>query len=217
MLDSSSTPFENVLALLGSSEAWNKYFPAAKGEDFKTVYKEPASSKAPQFKGIDFSTGKTVDLGKFWGGQSLDTSNFWNPQEAEPGSNEITPPVYSTPASSLSTADIKDILGFQQEQTRKTRAEEAAYNLGMMAPLQKALTDTALLTRQADLQNKIAAQTAYENLPTALAQRSLMYQQGRNLASNAFAEELGAVSTAASRARQDVAAAIAAGKGFGRA
>lgn len=213
MLDSSFTPYENVLALLGSSEAWKKYFPGLKGEGIKADYKETDLSKMPQLKGIDFSTGKSVDLGKYWGGQSLDTASFWNPQEVEPSGNEITPPVYSTPASSLSVSDIKDI----QEQTRKTRAEEAAYNLGMMTPLQKAITDTALLTRQADLQNKLAAQTAYENLPTALAQRSLMYQQGRNLASGAFATELGAVSDAASRARQDVAAAIAAGRGFGRA
>lgn len=215
-MDPFSTPYENVLALLGSSEAWKKYFPGLKGEGLKPAYKETAPGKAPEFKGIDFSTGKTVDLGKFWGGQNLDTSNFWNPQGAEPGSNEINPPVYSTQASPLDTAAIKDIISFQQEQARKTRAEEAAYNLGMMAPLQQAVTDTALLMRQADLQNRLAAETARQNLPESYAQRSNIFQQGRSLASGSFATELGAVSDAASRARQDVAAAIAAGKGFGR-
>lgn len=216
-MDTFSTPYENVLALLGSSEAWKKYFPGLKGEGIKPAYKEADSSKMPQLKGIDFSTGKNVDLGKYWSGQNLDTSSFWNPQEMEPSGNQISPPLYTTPASPLDTAAIKDIISFQQEQARKTRAEEAAYNLGMMAPLQQAVTDTALLMRQADLQNRLAAETARQNLPESYAQRSNIFQQGRALASGAFATELGAVSDAASRARQDVAAAIAAGRGFGRA
>jgi hypothetical protein len=217
-----STPYENVLSLLGTSEAWKKYFPTLNPrglqvEDIQPAYKETGSSKTPEFKGIDFSTGKTVDLGKFWGGQDLDVSSFWNPQSGEPSSNQINPPAYSTDASPLSVEDIKDIIKFQRGETSKTRAEEAAYNIGMMVPLQKAVTDTALLMRQADLQNRLAAETARQNLPESYAQRSGIFQQGRGLASGAFATELGAVSDAASRARQDVAAAIAAGKGYGRA
>lgn len=212
-----STPYESVLSLLGTSDAWKKYMSGLQSESLKPAYKEPDKGSMPQLKGIDFTTGKTVDLGKYWGGQNLDVSNYWNPQEAEPVSNAISPPSYQTPASPLDTAAIKDILAFQQEQTRKTRAEEAAYNLGMIAPLQQAITDTALLTRQADLQNRLAAETARQNLPESYAQRSNIFQQGRSLASGAFATELGAVSDAASRARQGIAAAIAAGKGFGRA
>lgn len=217
-----STPYENVLALLGTSEAWKKYFPTLNPrglqvEDIQPAYKETGSSKTPEFKGIDFSTGKTVDLGKFWGDQNLDVSSFWNPQSSEPSSNQINPPTYSTDASPLGVEDIKDIIRFQRGETSKTRAEETFYNALMLPYYQKAATDASLLGRQADLQNTLVAQTVYDALPTAAGKRSLSAQQARGLASGSFATELGAVSDAASRARQDVAAAIAAGKGYGRA
>lgn len=215
-----STPYENVLSLLGTSEAWKKYFPTLNPrglqvEDIQPAYKETGSSKTPEFKGIDFSTGKTVDLGKFWGDQDLDVSSFWNPKSDEPSSNQINPPVYST--DPLNVKDIENIIRFQQEQARKTRAEETFYNALMLPYYQKAVTDASLLGRQADLQNTLTARTVYDALPTAAGERSLKSQQARGLAAGTFATELGAVSDAASRARRDVAAAIAAGKGFGRA
>jgi hypothetical protein len=214
---SSSTPFENVLGLLGSSEAWKKYFPGIQSGRLDTVYQEPSKEKMPELKGIDFSTGKSVDLGKYWGGQSLDVSNFFNPQEGEPASNAINPPSYETPASPLTVEDINRILKEKQEQTAQTRREEMAYNMGMIPILQQSLIGTADWARRTDLQNTLAAKAALQNMPESYAYRSNLFQQGAGLASNAFGTELGAVSDAASRARRDAADAIIGGKGFGRA
>jgi hypothetical protein len=50
-------------------------------------------------------------------------------------------------------------------------------------------------------------------MPESFAQRSNVFQQGKALASGAFATELGAVSEAASRARRDVVAGLMAGRG----
>ena len=82
-----------------------------------------------------------------------------------------------------------------------------------MYPLQEAVTGTALQMRQADLQNRLAGETARQNMPESYAQRSNVFQQGQALASGAFATELGAVSEAASRARRDVVAGLMAGRG----
>jgi len=208
-----STPYENVLSVLSTSDAWKKYFPGIQEGGLEVAYKESKKDKVPSMKGIDFTTGKNVDLGKYLGGEGTDASSFWNPAAAEPSSNELNPPAYGGPASPLSKTDIKDIIDYQRGQTRQTRAEEAGYNLGMMYPLQKAVTDTALLMRQADLQNRIAGETARQNMPESFAQRSNIFQQGQALASGAFATELGAVSEAASRARRDVVAGLMAGRG----
>lgn len=213
-----STPYENVLSMLSTSEAWKKYFPGIQKEGLKVEYKLPEKSEVPPMKGIDFTTGKNVDLGKYWSDKGTDVSNFWNPKAAaEPASNELNPPTYEAPASPLDEDAIKRIIDYQRGQTRQTRAEEAAYNLGMMYPLQSAITDTALLMRQADLQNRIAGETARQNLPESFAQRSGMFQQNKALASGAFATELGAVSDAASKARRDVVAGLLAGRGRGTA
>lgn len=208
-----STPYENVLSVLSTSDAWKKYFPGIQKGGLQVAYKESGKAKVPPMKGIDFTTGKNVDLGKYLGDKGTDVSSFWNPAAAEPSSNELNPPTYGEPASPLSKTDIKDIIDYQRGQTRQTRAEEAGYNLGMMYPLQKAVTDTALLMRQADLQNRIAGETARQNMPESFAQRSNVFQQGQALASGAFATELGAVSEAASRARRDVVAGLMAGRG----
>lgn len=213
MIDPFSTPYENVLSVLSTSDAWKKYFPGIQKGGLEVAYKKPGKTEIPPMKGIDFTTGKNVDLGKYLGDKGTDVSSFWNPAAAEPPSNELTPPTYTTPASPLDEEALKRIIDYQRGQTSRTRAEEAAYNFGMMYPLQKAITDTALLMRQADLQNRIASETARQNMPESFAQRSNVFQQGQALASNAFATELGAVSEAASRARRDVVAGILAGRG----
>ena len=206
-----STPYENVLSVLSTSDAWKKYFPGI--QKGGVAYKKSKKDEVPSMKGIDFTTGKNVDLGKYLGDKGTYVSSFWNPAAAEPSSNALTPPTYSEPASPLDEESLKRISNYLRGQTSRTRAEEAGYNLGMMYPLQKAVTDTALLMRQADLQNRIAGETARQNMPESFAQRSNVFQQGQALASGAFATELGAVSEAASRARRDVVAGLMAGRG----
>jgi hypothetical protein len=209
-----STPYENVLSMLSTSDAWKKYFPGIQKDPTQVAYSAPKKDSAPPMKGIDFTTGKNVDLGKYWEDKGTSVGNYWNPEaSAEPPSNELMGPAYEQPASPLSKEDIQDILDYQRKQTRQTRAEEAAYNIGMMYPLQEAVTSTALQMRQADLQNRLAGETARQNMPESYAQRSNVFQQGQALASGAFATELGAVSEAASRARRDVVAGLMAGRG----
>jgi hypothetical protein len=140
-----STPYENVLSVLSTSDAWKKYFPGIQKGGLEVAYKESKKDEVPSMKGIDFTTGKNVDLGKYLGDKGTDVSSFWNPAAAEPSSNALTPPTYSEPASPLDEEAIKRIIDYQRGQTSRTRAEEAGYNLGMMYPLQKAVTDTALL------------------------------------------------------------------------
>ena len=208
-----STPYENVLSMLSTSDAWKKYFPGIQKDATQVAYSAKKDS-APPMKGIDFTTGKNVDLGKYWEDKGTSVGNYWNPEaSAEPSSNALMGPAYEQPASPLSKEDIQDILDYQRKQTRQTRAEEAAYNIGMMYPLQEAVTGTALQMRQADLQNRLAGETARQNMPESYAQRSNVFQQGQALASGAFATELGAVSEAASRARRDVVAGLMAGRG----
>lgn len=213
MIDPFSTPYENVLSVLSTSDAWKKYFPGIQKGGLEVAYKKPGKTEIPPMKGIDFTTGKNVDLGKYLGDKGTDVSSFWNPAAAEPPSNELTPPTYPTPASPISQSENEKLLDYYLKQTRRTRAEEAAYNFGMMYPLQELVTNTGLLMRGADFQNKIAGETARQNMPESFAQRSNVFQQGQALASNAFATELGAVSEAASRARRDVVAGILAGRG----
>lgn len=209
-----STPYENVLSMLSTSDAWKKYFPGIQKDPTQVAYSAPKKDNAPPMKGIDFTTGKNVDLGKYWEDKGTSVGNYWNPEaSAETPSNELMGPAYEQPASPLSKEDIQDILDYQRKQTRQTRAEEAAYNIGMMYPLQEAVTSTALQMRQADLQNRLAGETARQNMPESYAQRSNVFQQGQALASGAFATELGAVSEAASRARRDVVAGLMAGRG----
>ena len=212
-----STPYENVLSVLSTSDAWKKYFPGIQKGGLEVAYKESKKDEVPSMKGIDFTTGKNVDLGKYLGDKGTDVSSFWNPAAAEPSSNALTPPTYSEPASPLDEESLKRISNYLRGQTSRTRAEEAGYNIGMMYPLQEAVTNTALLVRGADLQNRIAGETARQNMPESFAQRSNVFQQGQALASGAFATELGAVADARYKNQMGAVAGLMAGRGRGRA
>jgi hypothetical protein len=209
-----SSPFANVTSLLGSSSAWKKYFPGlATGSQTTPSYKgsTPVKSGLPAFKGIDFATGKQVDLGAFaapeWG-VATTGSDF---QE-----KPLSQPAYTTPASSISESDLEKT---KKELTRWSdiqRQKDIATNLEMLGPLQNAVLQTAYKTRQWDLANRMAGEAYRQSLPESVAARGSSMQQQRQSAQAGEALMLGAVSDAAYKAAMTNIAGLQAGTGLGR-
>jgi hypothetical protein len=184
-----STPSREASSRLGSSDTWKKYFPGlATGAPPINYAFQPSGNQLPPFKGIDFATGKTVDLGKY---------AYASP---EPLSNELTPPAYSTEASPYKEGDLDRLYDKYRNIAREQRAEDYAYNMAMLDPLQNRVLETAYKTRQWDLANRMAGERFLQNLPNALAERSALAQGQLAQASGSFATELGAVSDAAYKA-----------------
>lgn len=189
-----STPFESITSRLGSSAAWKKYFPGIStgaAPDY-SQYK-PSKVQLPSFKGIDFTTGKTVDLGQY--------ANLGiDPSSAEPSSNELTPPTYSGDASPYKESDIDRLYNKYRDIAREQRAEDYAYNLAMLDPLQKRVLETAYKTRQWDLANRMTGEQFRQSLPESRALVAASAQNQLAQASGGFATELNAVSDAAYKA-----------------
>ena len=208
-----SSPFEGVTSLLGSSSAWKKYFPGLATGPQSASYKgtQPVKSALPSFKGIDFATGKQVDLGAF-------ASPEWGIDKS--GSDySVTPlqgPEYTTPASSISESDLEKT---KKELTRWSdiqRQKDIATNLDMLGPLQNAVLQTAYKTRQWDLANRMAGEAYRQALPESVAARGASMQQQRQSAQAGEALMLGAVSDAAYKAAMANAVGLQAGTGLGR-
>lgn len=181
----SSVPFDAITGLLGSSDAWKKYFPglsrSSSAPDYSSYKPSKEASALPwSLKGIDFTTGKTVDL-----------NAFGQPQ------TELTPPSYDTPASPYSSDDIKQMYRDYSEMADEQRLKDEASQYGFMKALQGDILDTAYKTRQWDLQNKLNYQ---KWSPVVAADIAATKQQQQSAASGDFARELGAVSDAAYKA-----------------
>jgi len=185
-----STPFENITSLLGSSDAWKRYFGSdlAKPVAYSQYKPDKKSSALPwTVKGIDFDTGKTVDLGKF--------AEAYTPPETD---KELPTYDYKTPASPYSSADLDAMYQKWSDAADQQRVKEFAYNLAYMEPLKQNILDTAYKTRQFDLQNKLYYQS---KSPVVAAELSALGQQQGALASGAFATELDAMTRAIAAAR----------------
>lgn len=189
-----STPFEAITSRLGSSAAWKKYFPGiATGTAPGYSEYKPTNAKLPSFKGIDFTTGKSVDLNQY--------GNFGiNSTGAEPLSNALTPPTYPNPASPISKSDLKETQSELKDLMREQRRDDYYYNLAMLDPLQKRVLDTAYKTRQWDLTNRMIGEQFKQSLPESRALVAASAQNQLAQASGGFATELGAVSDAAYKA-----------------
>jgi hypothetical protein len=191
-----STPFEAITSRLGSSAAWKKYFPGiatGAAPDYSEYKQLPSKTQLPSFKGIDFTTGKAVDLGQY--------ANFGiNSPGAEPSSNVLTPPTYSDPASPISETNLDRLYDKYRALAREQRADDYAYNLAMLDPLQKRVLDTAYKTRQWDLANRMVGEQYRQSLPESRAQVAASAQNQLAQASGGFATELDAVSNTAYRA-----------------
>jgi hypothetical protein len=191
-----STPFEAITSRLGSSAAWKKYFPGiatGTAPDYSEYKQLPSKTQLPSFKGIDFTTGKAVDLGQY--------ANFGiNSPGAEPSSNVLTPPTYSDPASPISETNLDRLYDKYRALAREQRADDYAYNLAMLDPLQKRVLDTAQKTREMDLAYGSQGLNIREQSPSAVAARAASAQNQLAQASAGFATELDAVSNAAYRA-----------------
>jgi hypothetical protein len=189
-MSSFSTPFENITSLLGSSDAWKRYFGSdrTKPADYSQYKPDKSSSALPwSVKGIDFDTGKTVDLGQ-----------FAEAYAASGADKELTPFEYKSSASPYSDADIDSMYKKWSGIADQQRVKELATNLAYMKPLQQSILDTAYKTRQFDLQNKLYYQS---KSPVVAAELSAMGQQQGALASGAFATELDAMTRAIAAAR----------------
>ena len=189
-----SSPFENITSLLGSSAAWKKYFPGIStgaAPSYEGV--KPAKTNLPSFKGIDFTTGKPVDLSMY---ENVGVSGA----SPEPGANELTPPTYTSEASPYSEENLDRLYGKYRQYADEQRARDMAYNLAMLDPLQKSILKTAQQTRALDLAYGSQGLNIREQSPSAVAARAASAQNQLAQASGAFAQELGAVSDAAYKA-----------------
>jgi hypothetical protein len=188
-----STPFEAITSRLGSSAAWKKYFPGiatGAAPDYYEYKQLPSKTQLPSFKGIDFTTGKAVDLGQY--------ANFGiNSPGAEPSSNVLTPPTYSDPASPISENELDRLTRKYRDFAREIRTDEQAANLAMLGPLEASIKRTAGQTRALDFYYGNLGRQIVENLPSSVAARGLMAQQQADLGSQAFSRDLSAVSDAA--------------------
>lgn len=209
-----SSPFAKVTSLLGSSAAWKKYFPGlSPSAGFSGSYKgvKPAKTNLPSFKGIDFTTGKQVDLGAF-------TSPEWGIDGSGATAKEtpLTQPSYTTPASSISDEDLKKTKKELTQWADIQRQKDIATNLEMLGPLQNAVLQTAYKTRQWDLANRMAGEAYRQSLPESVAARGASMQQQRQSAQAGEALMLGAVADAAYKAAAANVAGLQAGTGLGR-
>ena len=198
-----SSPFENITSLLGSSAAWKKYFPGLStgtAPSYEGV--KPAKTKLPSFKGIDFTTGKPVDLSMY---ENVGISEA----SPEPGANELTPPAYTSEASPYSEEELDRLYGKYRQYADEQRARDMAYNLAMLDPLQKSILKTAQQTRALDLAYGSQGLNIREQSPSQVAARGALAQQQMATAAGSEAQMLDAVSNAAYRSAMAQAQGLA--------
>jgi|688.fasta_scaffold04812_36 hypothetical protein len=165
------------------------YKPGAVAKD---VFKNPA----PSFKGIDFTTGKTVDLGKYSGGFAIGTEPPFA-EKSEPKTGEFK----SDPTSPTRGFwdEILDPRGkeFRQE-TSRLRREENLYDAllaqQMFQSYIPAMERLAKSTRLTDYQLGLMADI---QSPTRQQERAASAQQQMATATGSEAAMLNAVNQAA--------------------
>lgn len=196
-----ATPFENVTGLLGSSAAWKKYFPGLQTRNLGASYKtdEPAkpdavfTSPLPSFKGIDFSTGKPVDLNQY---SSFAIGTQPPLAQQTPGLEYEGYNALPTNSELARIQSLKDVF-YDPQRYAQMRELESAYTLRDIRNLYPFLSQAG---REAT-QRSLGASLTYDiNAPTKQQARAASQQQQMATAAGSEAALLGAVSDASYKA-----------------
>ncbi len=155
---------------------------------------DPKGKKNPVFKGIDFTTGRTVDLGQY--------SDAAESSSQSPESSYRFKPEFSSQGSSPTTGMFGELLSpefeeFQQRQSQKRREEnlyDAMLTQQMFQSYIPEMERLAKSTRMIDYRLGLKADI---NSPTRQQQRAAVAQQQAATAAGAEAGLLSAVSDAA--------------------
>ena len=161
----------------------------APGVVAQNVFNKPQ----PSFKGIDFKTGKTVDLGKYAGGFSIGTE----PPFAEPKPGEFKPETTTPTKGMFGELLSPEFETFQQRQSQRRKQEnlyDALLTQQMFQSYIPAMERLAKSTRLTDYQLGLMADI---QSPTRQQERAASAQQQMATATGSEAAMLNAVNQAA--------------------
>ena len=178
--------FKNIL------NAKNQGARYASGNVVQDAFNKPV----PSFKGIDFTTGKTVDLGKYAGGFAVGTEPPFA-QKPEPTPGEFKPETKSPTTGMFNELLSPEFETFQQRQSQRRKEEnlyDALLTQQMFQSYIPAMERLAKSTRLTDYQLGLMADI---QSPTRQQERAASAQQQMATATGSEAAMLSAVNDAA--------------------
>jgi len=149
---------------------------------------EKLKSTIGKYIGIDFNTGKTVDLGleeykKAVAANAAQPFDFFVQPPAITGAAQLTP-------TNLAANQYEETMKALQDSLFKTEAKQNVLNLGAATAFGAASLPFTEFMRNQDYNRQLAAFQAREQSPTAQAARNLSMQQQAQMSASSWADKL---------------------------